>query len=62
MVLTVGIWLCAIPFALLLLGPWLGPKGALGVAALLGVGMAIACWMLCVTRDGWSVRQGGGLS
>jgi hypothetical protein len=59
MELTLGIWLCALPFVLLLLGPWLGFKAALGAAAVLAVVLATVCWMLCVTRGERSQHSGG---
>ncbi len=59
MELTLGIWLCALPFVLLLLGPWLGVKVALGAAAALAVVLTTVCWMLCVTRGERSQHSGG---
>lgn len=59
MELTLGIWLCTLPFVLLLLGPWLGFKTALGAAAVLAVVLATVCWMLCVTRGERSQHSGG---
>lgn len=59
MELTLGIWLCALPFVLLLLGPWLGFKVALAAAAVLAVVLMTVCWMLCVRRDERSQQSGG---
>ena len=59
MELTLGIWLCALPFVLLLLGPWLGFKIALWAAAVLGMVLAAVCWALCVTRGERSQHSGG---
>ncbi len=50
MALTLGIWLCTVPFILLLVTPWLGLKGALVVAVALAAVMAMMCSMLCMTR------------
>ena len=50
MALTLGIWLCTVPFVLVLVTPWLGLKGALAVAATLAAVMAVICWTLCTAQ------------
>ncbi len=42
------IWLCALPVVMLLAGPWLGTKAALGIAVGLLLALLTICWMLCV--------------
>ncbi|MFQ5343632.1 MAG: hypothetical protein ACE5F6_18990 [Anaerolineae bacterium] len=46
--MTLLIWLCALPVVVLLIGPWLGMKVALGVVAGLLVALLVICWMLCM--------------
>jgi hypothetical protein len=48
MALTLGIWLCTVPFVLALVTPWLGLNGAFALAAVLAGVMAMMCWMLCL--------------
>lgn len=48
LLMTLLIWLCALPVVVLLIGPWLGMKVALGVVAGLLVALLVICWMLCM--------------
>ena len=50
MVLTLGVWLCALPFVLLLIGPLLGLKGAALVVGGLLAALALLCWSVCAVR------------
>ena len=50
--ITLLIWLCALPVVVLLIGPWLGAKVALGVAAGLLLALLATCWALCVHKAG----------
>ena len=50
MALTLGVWLCVLPFVLLLLGPLFGVKAAALAAGGLLVAVAIACWSLCAVK------------
>ncbi len=50
MALTLGVWLCALPFVLLLVGPLLGVKTAALAAVALLVAAAMACWSLCAVK------------
>jgi hypothetical protein len=47
MALTLGVWLCALPFVLLLLGPLFGVKAAALAAGGLLVAVAAICWYVC---------------
>lgn len=46
-ILALVVWLCALPFVLLLAAPPLGLRAALGVALGLLLGIALVCWALC---------------
>ncbi|MBI3029066.1 MAG: hypothetical protein HYY64_06115 [Candidatus Rokubacteria bacterium] len=47
MALTLGVWLCALPFVLLLIGPLFGVKAAALAAGGLLVAVAAICWYVC---------------
>lgn len=50
MALTVGVWLCALPFILLLLGPLFGWKvTAIAAGGVLAV-LTLICWGICTAR------------
>jgi hypothetical protein len=52
MALTLGVWLCTLPFALLLLGPLFGWKVAAVTAAGLLVVLALICRSVCAVKAG----------
>ena len=52
MVLALVVWLCALPFVLLLVMPLLGLRAAAGVALALLLGIALVCWALCSVGRG----------
>jgi hypothetical protein len=47
MLLTLAVGLCAVPFVLLLVGPLLGLRAAVGVSLALLAGITLVCWALC---------------
>ncbi len=47
MVLALVVWLCALPFVLLLVMPLLGFRATAGVALALLLGITLVCWALC---------------
>lgn len=58
MALTLGVWLCTLPFLLLLLGPFFGWKvAALATGGLLLV-LAVVCRGVCTARAGTPLRSG----
>ena len=54
MALTLAVWLCTVPFVLLLLGPLFGLKVAALAAAGLLVALAMICSGVCATKAGTS--------
>jgi hypothetical protein len=52
MALTLGVWLCASPFVLLVVGWVWGLKMAGLAAGGLLVGLAVICWTLCTAKAG----------
>jgi hypothetical protein len=50
MALTLGMGLCTLPFLFLLLVPWFGWRIGLLAAGVWIAVLAVACWMVCVTR------------
>lgn len=58
MELTAVVWLCTLPFIVLLLDPWLGWRATLAVVLAWAAVMAAGCWMLCTTRGAWSHTRG----
>jgi hypothetical protein len=50
MALTLGLWLCTLPFVLLLLGPFFGWEVAAGAAGGLAVVLAVICWGICTAK------------
>jgi hypothetical protein len=59
MTLSVGVWLCTVPFLVLVLGPWLGFTTTLLVAGVWMVAVALLCWMVCVTHRESTQSHGG---
>ena len=57
MPLALAIWLCALPFVFLLVGPWLGFRSAVATAIGLLVVITAVCWMLCRTGQRESVEH-----
>lgn len=56
MALTLGVWLCTLPFALLLLAPLVGLKAAAAAAGALLVALATICWNVCAAKTGDALR------
>jgi len=54
MALTLGVWLCTLPFILLLLGPLLGWKVALLAAGGVLLALSLVCWSICAVNAGAS--------
>jgi hypothetical protein len=50
MALTLGIWFCALPFVLLLLGPFFGLKITWAAAGGLLLALAMICWGVCTAK------------
>ncbi|MFZ1059072.1 MAG: hypothetical protein WAP47_07760 [Candidatus Rokuibacteriota bacterium] len=50
MALTLGVWLCALPFVLLLLGPLFGLPAAALAAGVVLVALALLCWSVCAVK------------
>ena len=45
--LSICVWLCTLPFVVLLIAPRLGVRAAIVTALVLLVVIAVACWALC---------------
>jgi hypothetical protein len=52
MALTLGVWLCALPFVLLLIGPFFGLTAAAMAAGGALAASALLCWSVCATKTG----------
>ena len=52
MALTLGVWLCTLPFVFLLIGPLLGWQAGLFVAGGVLAILSLICWTLCALRAG----------
>ena len=50
MALTLGVWLCTLPFIFLLLGPLFGWGVALSAAGGVLLVLALVCWSVCAVR------------
>jgi hypothetical protein len=50
MALTLGVWLCALPFVLLLLAPLFGLTAAAVTAGGLLMVLGVICWGVCSAR------------
>lgn len=50
MALTVGVWLCTLPFTFLLVGPVLGWKVAAVTAGGLLAALVVICWRVCTRK------------
>ena len=59
MMVSVGVWLCTVPFLFLVLGPWLKFTTTLLVAGVWMVAVAVMCWMVCVTHRESTESRGG---
>jgi hypothetical protein len=47
MVMALVVWLCSLPFVLVLLVPWLGLATAATIALALLAGITVVCWAMC---------------
>lgn len=59
MALTLGVWLCTLPFVFLLVGPLFGWKTTLFVAGGVLAILSLICWTLCAVRAGVPPDDGG---
>jgi hypothetical protein len=54
MALTLCVWLCALPFVVLLLAPLFGWKVTLLAAGGVLLVLALVCWSVCAVKTGTS--------
>jgi hypothetical protein len=54
MALTLGVWLCTLPFIFLLLVPLFGWKLALLASGGVLLALALVCWGICAVKAGAS--------